>query len=161
MFPEGFLTVERIQLDCESHSKKRVLQRIGEILATVSEDLDGDDIFDKLFERERIGATGLGHGIGLPHARIENISEARATLFIMSEAVDYDAADQQLVDLLFGLVVPENMESAERNHLDILANLAAMFSDEEMRKKFRSSNDPQQILNYFNAWCNSHSSPKE
>ena len=79
----------------------------------------------------------------------------------MSDAVDYDAADQQFVDLIFGLVVPENMESAERNHLEILADLATMFRDEEMRRKFRSSNDPQQILNYFNAWCNSHSSPEE
>ncbi len=150
MFPEDFLSVERIDCQGESYSKKRVLQRIGEMLAPVCEGMGGNDVFDALLERERLGATGLGHGIGLPHARLGVIQEAKAALLILREAVDYDAVDQEPVDLIFGLVVPD---SAEQRHLDILAALAEMFSDTAMRDKLRICSDPARVLEDFNRWA--------
>jgi PTS system nitrogen regulatory IIA component len=150
MFPEQFLSIERIDCQGQSYSKKRVLQRIGEMLAPVCEGMGGDDVFDALLERERLGATGLGHGIGLPHARLGGVSEARAALLILRQAVDYDAADQEPVDLIFGLVVPD---SAEQRHLDILAALAEMFSDEGMRDQLRICSEPSKVLANFNRWA--------
>lgn len=146
MIPEGFLSVDRIQRSSESFSKKRLLQQVAELLALADNELDGNTVFDGLQERERLGATGLGHGVGLPHTRIEGIASARAALILLDEPVPYDAEDRQPVDLVCALMVPKEEHSA---HLEILASLAGLFSSADHRKRLRELREPGEILALF------------
>ena len=93
------------------------------------------EILDALIGRERLGSTGLGHGVALPHARLGNISEPIAAFVTLETGVDFESADGQVVDLAVGLLVPENCND---EHLKILAKLARRFSDEELRAKLRT-----------------------
>jgi len=96
-------------------------------------------ILDALIGRERLGSTGLGHGVGLPHSRLSSIKEPIAALVTLDQGVDYESADGQAVDLVFGLLVPEDCND---EHLQILAQLARRFSDEKLRNELRAFADP-------------------
>ncbi|MBT3047371.1 MAG: PTS IIA-like nitrogen regulatory protein PtsN [Candidatus Thiodiazotropha sp.] len=127
MFPDGYLVEERIGCNVEAASKKRVLEQLGQRLADAVPDLNQDLVFDALLERERLGSTGLGKGIALPHARMPQISEALAAFIQLPEGIDFDAIDNQPVDLAFAMLVPEE---ATDEHLQLLAKLAQMFDDQ-------------------------------
>lgn len=135
------LNPSRIGCQCDIRSKKRALQTLAELLApSVSEGLDEDDmsdmdIFDALITRERLGSTALGHGVALPHSRLANIDKPIAAMITLSDGVDYEATDDQPVDLLVGLLVPEHCND---EHLKILADLARRFSDDYFREEVRA-----------------------
>jgi len=135
VFSDNFITTERIGCHNQATSKKRALQNLSELLAKSSSGLSPDETFEKLLERERLGSTGLGHGIALPHARING--------------VDFAAIDNQPVDLIFGLLVPE---SATKEHLQLLAYLASMFSDSEFCAQLRQAEDPEEVMQQVNRW---------
>ncbi len=143
MFSEQFLVVQRVRCRERGVSKKRALQTIGELLADEVTGLTGDQVFDKLLERERLGSTGLGHGIGLPHARVEGLEQAMGAFLQLERGVDYDAPDSQPVDLLFGLLVPG---AATQEHLELLAGLARMFSDRQFCARLRGAASAQQLF---------------
>ncbi len=143
MFPDNFLTLEQIRFQCEAGSKKRVLEEIGTLLAASTPGLEPQRIFDKLLERERLGSTGVGEGIALPHARIKGVEEARGALVQLSSAVDFDAIDNQPVDLVFGLIVPEQ---ATDGHLKLLAKLASLFSRPELCTQLRNADDGKTMM---------------
>ena len=143
MFPTNFLAIERIGCQVEAGSKKRVLELLGNLLADTAPDLTQDSIFDRLLERERLGSTGLGHGIALPHARIRNIDQAYGAFIQLSQGVDFDAIDSQPVDLLFALLVPE---AATQEHLQLLATLAGMFSNADFCSDLRRCASPPDLL---------------
>ncbi|MCU7905755.1 MAG: PTS IIA-like nitrogen regulatory protein PtsN [Candidatus Thiodiazotropha sp. (ex Epidulcina cf. delphinae)] len=126
MFPEGYLLEERIGCGVEAASKKRVLEQLGRRLAESVPNLTQDQVFDALLERERLGSTGLGKGIALPHARMRQISQALAAFVQLPQGIDFDAIDNQPVDLAFAMLVPEE---ATDEHLQLLATLARMFDD--------------------------------
>jgi len=149
VFSNNFINKERISCGNTAASKKRVLQNLGELLAQSAPELSPDDTFDKLLERERLGSTGLGHGIALPHARVTGIDEAYGAFVQLGSSVDFDAIDNQPVDLVFGLLVPE---SATREHLQLLAHLASMFSNAEFCEKLRHSSQPEEILQHIEHW---------
>lgn len=146
MFSERFLVVERIRCRERGVSKKRALQTIGELLWCHEQGLTANQVFDHLVQREQLGSTGLGEGIGLPHARIAGIPEARGALLLLERGIDYDAPDSQPVDLLFGLLVPEGNN---REHLELLAKLAEMFGDEGFRTLLRGAGNAAQALEIF------------
>lgn len=146
MFPADFLTVERISAANPAASKKRVLEEIAGLLASATESLNPVAVFDKLLERERLGSTGLGHGIALPHARMTGVSEARGAFIQLQSKADFDAIDQQPVDLVFGLLVPEQ---ATEEHLQLLAKLATLFSDKDFCNRLRKAKNPQALLHEF------------
>lgn len=135
------LDPSRISCQCDIRSKKRALQTLSELLApSVSEGLDEDDmtdmdIFDALITRERLGSTSLGHGVALPHSRLANIESPIAAMITLSDGIDYEAADGEPVDLLVGLLVPENCND---EHLKILADLAKRFSSDYFRDEVRA-----------------------
>jgi PTS system nitrogen regulatory IIA component len=143
MFPENFLVVGRIGCRYPAASKKRAVQQIGELLASGDSKLDEDAVFDKLLERERLGSTGLGHGVALPHARMKGVQQARGAFLQLEKGVDFDAIDNQPVDLVFGLLVPQ---SATEEHLQMLAGLASLFSDVGTCEQLRRSKNPDEIL---------------
>jgi len=136
------LTVARITLDAPATSKKRALESIGELIASGTSEPGAKEIFDCLLARERLGSTGLGHGVALPHARVPGLAHATGAFLRLREAVDYDAPDGEPVDLLFGLVVPE--ESTEQ-HLRILAELAENFANGDVRERLRSAASAREV----------------
>jgi len=93
-------------------------------------------VFDRLLERERLGSTGLGEGIAIPHCRLKHCPQAIGVLFSLSEQIDYDSIDKKPVDLVFALLVPEE---ATDEHLQILSRLAGNFSQPEYRERLRQA----------------------
>lgn len=146
MFPADFLTGERISFCNSAASKKRILEEVGRLLASTASDLTQDLVFDKLLERERLGSTGLGQGIALPHARMPGIKQAYGAFLQLDESADFDAIDQQPVDLVFGLLVPEE---ATQEHLQLLAMLASLFSRDAFCQQLRNAGSHDQLMQLF------------
>jgi len=148
MFPPQFLTVERIANGVEITSKKRLLEVLAGLLASAQPQLKDDTIFERLIERERLGSTGLGHGVALPHARLKDLGEAIGAFIHLRRAVDFDAIDDQPVDLAFAMLVPE---TASEVHLQLLAQLAGLFGEDRFRALLRGAEDPQTLLALLNS----------
>lgn len=149
MFPPNFIDAERIGCRLDIGSKKRVLQQLGDLLASSTPGLSAEMVFDRLLERERLGSTGLGHGIALPHARMPRLERAVGAFVQLRTGVDFGAIDDLPVDLAFGLLVPED---ATEEHLLLLAKLAAMFSNQMLCKELRSAADAQELLQHIEEW---------
>ena len=143
MFPEGFLLEKRIGCNVEAASKKRVLEQLGQRLAESVPELTQDLVFDALLERERLGSTGLGKGIALPHARMSQVTQAIGAFITLPEGVDFDAIDSSPVDLAFAMLVPEE---ATDEHLQLLAKLASMFSDNAFCTALREAESDQDLF---------------
>lgn len=146
MLPANFLNPERIDCQVQASSKKRVLEEMGRLLATVSPDLTREKVFDQLIERERLGSTGLGYGVALPHARMKGLDQACGALIRLEKGVDYDAIDGAPVDLIFGLLVPHD---ATQEHLQLLATLASLFSNEAFRDRLRQAKNIHEVVALF------------
>ncbi len=124
-------------------SKKKLLQLVSELFVDNKSDLSNTDVFTCLLSRERLGSTGFGHGVALPHGRVSGKLSKPCGLFIkLNKPVDFDAIDEQPVDLVFALLVPE---SATQDHLELLAQLASLFQDPTFCDQVRNETDPQQI----------------
>lgn len=119
-------------------SKKRVLETIAKLVAQALPSLDYADVFECLVERERLGSTGFGHGIAIPHCRLPNLTQAFSVVLRLDKAVDFDAVDNLPVDLLIVLVVPEN---ANDEHLQLLRQIASMLNQDVVREKMRAAPD--------------------
>lgn len=123
-------------------SKKRVFETIARIISEDQPSLTYEDVLDHLIAREKLGSTGLGLGIAIPHCRAGNCAHPLGTLISLQEPVDFDAPDDQPVDLLFVLLVPEE---AHQQHLDILANIARLFSQADFCAHLRACRDSQAL----------------
>ncbi len=146
MLPNGILDLHAISSDDPASSKKRVLEQAARLLAGNAAEPSQEHIFECLLERERLGSTGLAGGVALPHARIHGIDDTRGAFVRLRAPVEFDAMDGQPVDLVFALLVPEDATEA---HLQLLAQLAGMFNDPDLRQKLRQA-DAQQALEIFN-----------
>lgn len=129
------LSAERVLPNVRSQSKKAALEAIAGLLASGEPGLSTGDVFNSLIAREKLGSTGLGHGVALPHGRRRSGDATLAAFVRLDSAIDYDAVDQQPVDLLFALLVPEKSTD---EHLQVLAALAERFSNPELLKKLRT-----------------------
>jgi len=136
------ITPERVACNVEAQSKKRSLDLVSELIAQADDSISSLDVSDSLRARERLGGTGVGHGVAIPHGRLKNTHQTYGAFIRLKEGVDFDSADRKPVDLIFALLVPE--ESTDE-HLKILAKLAAMFSNEEFRDKLRAATTSQMI----------------
>jgi len=144
----SILPLENIILDAESTSKKRVFERVG-IQFENFRQIARRQVFDSLFAREKLGSTGLGQGVAIPHGRIKNLREAVAAFVKTEASIPFDAPDGQPVNFIFVLLVPER---ATDLHLQLLSELAQMFSDKSFRDKLQASNDPAVIHQLFIDW---------
>ncbi|MCC5856779.1 MAG: PTS IIA-like nitrogen regulatory protein PtsN [Ectothiorhodospiraceae bacterium] len=143
------ISEDRIACEVGANSKKRGLEVLSEMVALADEALNATTIFNKLISREKLGSTGLGRGVALPHARIEGSTRAHGAFIKLRDGIDFDAFDHQPVDLLFALVVPEHFTD---EHLQILARLAEMFSDAGLCQRLRSTNDPASARQLIADW---------
>ena len=136
------LSASNIVLDLDVTSKKRVFEKAG-LLFENNLGIARSTVFDSLFAREKLGSTGLGHGIAIPHGRIEGLKEARGAFMRLAAPVPFDAPDGKPVSLLFVLLVPEQ---ATEQHLQILAELAERFSDRACREALFKAESAEAIL---------------
>jgi len=143
MQPADLLEPSGISLANAAASKKRVLEEVARLLSETAPDISQEAIYEGILERERLGSTGVGHGVALPHARIAGLSRAYVAFVQLEAGVDYDAIDAQPVDLVFALVVPE---AATSEHLQLLAQLAALFSEQKIRARLRDSASAQEVI---------------
>jgi len=143
MFPPHLIVAERIGNGLELSSKKRLLERLGVLLASADPNLSSEGAFGRLCERERLGSTGLGHGVALPHARMREVTEAVGAFVQLRKGVAFDAPDNGSIDLTFALLVPESVTEL---HLQLLAQLASMFKDPRLRRDLRRATSAEQIL---------------
>ena len=140
------LPESHILLDLDASSKKRAFEQAGIIFET-SLGIARATVFESLFARERLGSTGLGQGIAIPHGRIKGLKHASGALLRLQQAVPFDAPDGRPVNLLFVLLVPEQ---ATEEHLQILSEIAERFSDPAFREKLCVAPDAATVLALFN-----------
>jgi len=125
-------------------SRKAVLQYASDLLAA-EYDLPARQLFDELMNRERLGSTGLGEGVAIPHCRID-CTQIHAACLTLAEPVDYDAIDATPVDLIFVLLVPPEEQSA---HLDLLSDLARLYGSDENRTNLRRTRTDEELYETF------------
>lgn len=148
------ITPERVAAQVQVTSKKRVLETISAIIANHSNTtLGATEIFDSLIARERLGTTAIDNGVAIPHGRMKSNGETIGAFVQLSEGIDCDAMDRKDVTLLFALLVPE--ESTDE-HLQLLARLANMFSDETLREQLRNAPDAQSLYDLLINWDRNH-----
>ena len=129
--------------DNTASSKKRVIENISHLLATNTEAATADKIFQALLERERLGSTGLGKGVAIPHARISGITHTIAAMMTLASPVDYGSPDNQPVDIVFGLLVPEDDST---HHLEHLSRLVTVFREPKICQSIRDTTDPEKMF---------------
>lgn len=142
------LPAENVVLGLDASSKKRAFEQAG-LLFENNQGIARVKVFDSLFARERLGSTGLGEGIAIPHGRIKGLKDAVAALVRLAEPVAFDAPDGKPVSLMMFLLVPEQ---ATQQHLEILSEVAELLSDRSMRDTLTSENDPQALHRLLTAW---------
>ena len=127
----------------EGRSKKRLFETVSRHISELKPELNADEIFDALLARERLGSTGLGEGVAVPHCRLKKAEIAPVAVLVqLDQAIEFDAADQQPVDLLaFLLVSSETCQS----HLDALALIAKQLSDPDIRSALRAATEPEEL----------------
>ena len=132
------LPLSNIVLDLAVTSKKRAFEQAG-LLFENNQGIERTLVFHSLISRERLGSTALGHGVAVPHGRIKDLKEPCAAFFRLTEPVRFDASDGRSAHLLFILLVPE---TATQLHLDLLAEIARLMSDEEIRHLLATETEP-------------------
>ena len=141
------LPPENVLLDLEATSKKRVFERVG-LLFENNQGIARSTVFEALFAREKLGSTGLGHGIAVPHGRIKGLKEAKGAFVRLVSPVPFESPDGQPVSLLFVLLVPEH---ATDQHLQILSELAELFSDRASRESLSVATDADRVRQVFSS----------
>lgn len=127
----------------ECNSKKAAMELLAKNIASSNNGIDQIDVIGCLIARERLGSTGLGNGIAIPHGRLKYCEKTIATFIQLNNGIDYGAIDNMPVDLIFALIVPE--ESTDE-HLQILAILAKMLSETKTVDKLRNSKTAKEIF---------------
>ena len=134
--------------DLDVGSKKRVFEQVGLLLEN-SEKLSRSTVFDSLFARERLGSTGLGHGVAIPHGRIKGLKAPMAAVFQLAGPIGFDAPDEQPVSLLIFLLVPE---AATQQHLEVLSEIAELLSNSPLREALKTTQDAAQLHAIIANW---------
>jgi PTS system nitrogen regulatory IIA component len=131
-----------VSINDNSKSKKSVLEKLSSILSKTT-GIDADEIFNQLYERERLGSTSVGNGVALPHARLHGINVPYISVIVLEDAIDFDNIDDFDVDIVLCLIVPYEQTD---DHLVLLSSLSQILDDISNRKKIRSSRNTEQII---------------
>jgi nitrogen PTS system EIIA component len=144
----AILPANQVLAGVDATSKKRAFEEAGllfENLHSLSRAL----VTDSLFARERLGSTGLGHGVAIPHGRIKGLKAPMAAMFSLANPIGFDAPDEQPVGLLIFLLVPE---AATQKHLEILSEIAEMLSDANLRERLKAAPDAATLHALVSGW---------
>ncbi|MDO8286350.1 MAG: PTS sugar transporter subunit IIA [Rhodoferax sp.] len=144
----SILSPEQVLAHVEVTSKKRAFEEAGLLFENLH-GLSRALVTDSLFSRERLGSTGLGHGVAIPHGRIKGLKAPMAAVFQLANPIGFDAPDDQVVGLLIFLLVPE---AATQKHLEILSEIAELLSDAELRERMLASTDALQLHALIAGW---------
>ena len=144
----SLLTPAHVALDVSAPDKKALFERIA-VLLDGTAGLGHAQVVDSLMARERLGSTGLGQGIAIPHGRVKGLREALGAFLRLEPALAFDAPDNRPVNLVFVLLVPDR---ATDLHLQILSELAQMFSDRELRSKLAAVPDALAAQRLISGW---------
>ncbi len=139
---QDFIKPDGVLCNANARSKKHCLEILSELLVRNLPDIASDDIFECLISRERLGCTGLDRGAAFPHCRIEGIDESVAVLIKLSEPVDFESPDGEPVDIVVGMIVPEDVNDQHRDEVKLVAQVLA---DEELRARLRDMNSSKDL----------------
>ena len=144
----SILSPAQVLAHVEVTSKKRAFEEAGLLFENLH-GLSRALVTDSLFSRERLGSTGLGHGVAIPHGRIKGLKAPMAAVFQLANPIGFDAPDDQVVGLLIFLLVPE---AATQKHLEILSEIAELLSDAELRERMLACTDALQLHALIAGW---------
>jgi PTS system nitrogen regulatory IIA component len=133
---EELIKPESVAAGIEARSKKHCLELLSGLLAKPEPRLPDEDVFARLVERERLGCTSLAKGVAFPHCRMAELTTARGALLRLSQPVEFDAVDGDMVDLVFGLIVPDAVEEA---HYRIVDRITELLADERLLGELRAA----------------------
>lgn len=140
---KDILTPDCTECAVQGTSKKRILEVISQIASQHLKDIDQSSILTSLLNREKLGSTGIGNGIALPHGRLPGLEKVIAVLVTTSPSIQFDAIDNQPVDIFFAILVPEGQAEG---HLQTLATIAGKLSDKDRVKQLRAAHANQQLF---------------
>jgi len=143
------LSPERISLDAHAGSKKKLLEILSDLLVDKEDGADARLVFESLCSRERLGSTGLGHGVAIPHGRVHDSSSARAAFVRLRKAIQFEAEDGEPVDMLFAITVPEH---CTEDHLQLMGQIEAMFSNPSFREQLRAADSAASLQELLANW---------
>ncbi|MEN9587021.1 MAG: hypothetical protein RIT15_596 [Pseudomonadota bacterium] len=144
----AILNPQQVLVNLDITSKKRAFEEAGLLFENLHQ-LNRAMVSDSLLARERLGSTGLGHGVAIPHGRIKGLKQAQAAVFQLQNEIGFDAPDEQGVKLLIFLLVPE---SATQKHLEILSTIAELLSDAELREALKQATDAHSLFDLIAGW---------
>ena len=144
----SILPAAQVLVSVDATSKKRAFEEAGLLFENLH-GLGRALVTDSLFARERLGSTGLGHGVAIPHGRIKGLKSPMAAVVQLLQPIGFDAPDEQPVKLLIFLLVPE---AATQKHLEILSEIAELLSDAPLREKMKTSADAVELHQFIATW---------
>lgn len=144
----SILPVAQVLVGVEATSKKRAFEEAGLLFENLH-GLSRALVTDSLFARERLGSTGLGHGVAIPHGRIKGLKSPMAAVFQLAQPIGFDAPDELPVNLLIFLLVPE---AATQKHLEILSEIAELLSDSALRENIKGSASQEVLHQLIAQW---------
>lgn len=142
---EDFIKLESIYVDVDVDSKKNLFKYISNVFSK-SSSVNGEDIIDKLNQRERLGSTGVGNGVAIPHSKINLLQETKVFFFKLKSAIDFSSADKKHVDLVFVILAPNNSQS---EHLLVLSSISSFLRNKTIVKQLRNLKKPTDIMSFF------------
>jgi PTS system nitrogen regulatory IIA component len=144
----AILPASNVLVNVDASSKKRAFEQAG-LLFENQHSIARATVTDNLFARERLGSTGLGHGVAIPHGRIKGLKNPLAAVLRLSQPIAFEAPDDESVALMIFLLVPE---AATQRHLEILSEIAEMLSDRELREALKTDVEPGQLHERISRW---------
>ena len=142
MLLEQIINPDSVLCNAQARSKKHCLEILSELLVRSVPKINSEDIFERLVERERLGCTSLDQGVAFPHCRVEGLDTTIAALIRLSEPVDFDSPDGELVDLVFGLMVPKEINES---HQANICSIADLLGDQTLRQKMRDATTSNEL----------------
>ena len=144
----AILPAANVLVNVDASSKKRIFEQAG-LLFENNHAISRALVTDNLFARERLGSTGLGHGVAIPHGRIKGLNNPLAAVLRVQQLIGFDAPDDEPVSLLIFLLVPE---AATQRHLEILSEIAEMLSDRDLRERLKTEVEAADVHRLISQW---------
>tara|TARA_B100000925_G_C21915683_1_gene433545 strand:+ start:452 stop:898 length:447 start_codon:yes stop_codon:yes gene_type:complete len=143
-----FISLDSIHVDVDVDSKKNLFKCVSNIFSKNDTD-KATIVTEKLNERERLGSTGVGNGVAIPHSKISYIQKTKVILLKLKSSIDFSASDNKYVDLVFVILAPKNCQS---EHLLILSSISSFLKKEKLVKKLRTLNKAEEILKFLSKY---------